>query len=83
LRRLLPLLAVLTAVLLAPASAMASEADLVLPDLGDENLFEFAGMSGKTLLTLGLAVAALGIVFGLVIYVQLKRLPVHRSMAEV
>jgi K(+)-stimulated pyrophosphate-energized sodium pump len=84
LRRLVPLLAVMAAVLLlAPTNAMAaSEADLVLPDLGDPDI-TFFGMTGKALLTLGLGVAALGIVFGLVIYVQLKRLPVHRSMSEV
>ena len=68
------------AVLCWPATASASEAELVLPDLRSQNFF---GLNGHALLTLGLALAALGIAFGLVIYVQLKKLPVHRSMLEV
>src|SRR5262249_16350925 len=36
-----------------------------------------------TLLMSGLAVCALGLVFGLVIYQQLRRLPVHRAMLEI
>jgi K(+)-stimulated pyrophosphate-energized sodium pump len=85
-RRLFVLAAVAAALLLAPAATFASEADLVLPDLknthNDPNQ-SFFGMSGHTLLTIGLAVAALGIVFGMVIYAQLKRLPVHQSMRDV
>ena len=57
------------------------EASLVLPDLGQ---VAFLGnISGRTLLTAGLAVCALGLLFGLVIYRRLQRLPVHRSMLEV
>ncbi|HZN67595.1 MAG TPA: sodium-translocating pyrophosphatase [Tepidisphaeraceae bacterium] len=78
------LLLTAVAALFAPAAAFAkSEADIVLPDLRNESLFSFGGLSGHTWLTLGLALAALGIAFGLVIYIQLKRLPVHRSMLEV
>jgi K(+)-stimulated pyrophosphate-energized sodium pump len=77
-----PVLAVLAAtVLFSPSAASASEAELVLPDLRSQK-FLF-GLDGHALLTLGLGLAALGIVFGLVIYRQLKRLPVHRSMLEV
>src|SRR5438552_10159234 len=66
--------------LLAPAAARADEARLILPDLGS---VQFLGMSGRSLLVLGLAVCALGGVFGLIIYRQLKALPVHKSMLEV
>src|SRR4051812_37074150 len=66
--------------LLVPADARADEARLVLPDLGS---VQFLGMSGRSLLLLGLVVCALGGVFGLVIYRQLKALSVHRSMLEV
>jgi K(+)-stimulated pyrophosphate-energized sodium pump len=66
--------------LLSPSTALASEADIVLPDLRSQQFF---GVDGHQLLTIGLALAALGIVFGLVIYVQLKKLPVHHSMREV
>jgi K(+)-stimulated pyrophosphate-energized sodium pump len=32
---------------------------------------------------IGLLVSALGMVFGLIIYTQLRKLPVHRSMLEI
>jgi K(+)-stimulated pyrophosphate-energized sodium pump len=57
-----------------------SEATLVLPDLAS---VQFLGMSGRALLMGGLLVCAAGMVFGLVIYNQLKNLPVHRSMREI
>jgi K(+)-stimulated pyrophosphate-energized sodium pump len=56
------------------------EANLRIPDLGS---VDFLGVPGDTLLTAGLVVCALGLLFGLVIYGQLKRLPVHESMREI
>jgi K(+)-stimulated pyrophosphate-energized sodium pump len=56
------------------------EASLVLPDLSTVN---FAGIDGRTLLMGGLLVSALGLLFGLVVFVQLKNLPVHSAMREV
>ena len=41
------------------------------------------GIDGHTLLLVGLVVCALGLVFGLVIYTQLKNMPVHPSMREI
>ncbi|HET6250362.1 MAG TPA: sodium-translocating pyrophosphatase [Tepidisphaeraceae bacterium] len=79
-QRIAPLLAVLAAVLLTPASVFANDSDLILPDLSSQSFF---GMNGHTLLTIGLVIALAGIVFGLVIYAQLKKLPVHKSMLEV
>ena len=64
----------------APASHTGGEANLVLPDLGQ---VEFQGINGRTLLMGGLGVCVLGLVFGLVIFNQLKNLPVHRSMLEI
>ena len=43
----------------------------------------FFGIAGHTLLMLGLVVCALGLLFGLVIYTQLKNMPVHESMREI
>src|SRR4051812_9716336 len=86
LRKFLPLLVVAATLLVPAVAARASEAELVPPDLSNphnDSHQMFFGLTGKALLTLGLAVAALGIVFGLVIYAQLKKLPVHRSMREV
>ena len=56
------------------------EANLVVPDLGSVS---FLGMPGSTLLMLGLIVCAAGLLFGLVIYGQLKRMPVHKSMLAI
>ena len=56
------------------------EANLVLPDLGQ---VEFQGINGRTLLMGGLGVCLLGLAFGLVIFRQLRDLPVHRSMLEI
>src|SRR5436853_1947591 len=76
-RRLaLPLLAILA----LPFAASADEAKRILPDLGSVS---FLGMSGRSLLELGLIICALGLIFGSRIFNQLKKLPVHRSMLEV
>ena len=64
----------------APAHRPGGEVNLTIPDLDQE---EFFGLGGRTLLMFGLIVCALGLLFGLVIYGQLKRLPVHASMLEI
>src|SRR6185436_15791489 len=57
------------------------EASLVLPDLGS---VKFLGTtSGWTLLSIGIVVCLAGLGFGLVIYFQLKNMPVHKSMREI
>ena len=56
------------------------EANLVLPDLSTVN---FLGMNGHALLMIGLLFCVGGLLFGLTIYVQLKNLPVHRTMLEI
>ena len=68
--------------IMAPSSAFAGEADLVLPDLATS---KFLGgfLSGYTLLLIGLFICAAGLVFGLVFYRQLKALPVHKTMRDV
>ncbi len=68
---------------LAAAPALAAgggEASLIVPDLGTVT---FGAVSGRALLMWGLVVCALGLVFGTVIYRQLKNLPVHASMREI
>jgi K(+)-stimulated pyrophosphate-energized sodium pump len=79
-QRLLLGVAAAVAALFAAVPASASEAELVMPDLGS---VQFLGHSGRGLLSGGLAVCLLGLVFGLVTYVQLKNLPVHRSMRDI
>jgi len=57
------------------------EANLKLPDLNSATFL--GGINGGTLLMGGLVVSALGLVFGLIIFVRLRNMPVHSSMLEV
>jgi K(+)-stimulated pyrophosphate-energized sodium pump len=63
-----------------PAKHGGGEANLIVPDLGQAR---FVGMNGRALLQLGLIVCVLGLIFGLVIFSQLKNLPVHKSMRDI
>jgi K(+)-stimulated pyrophosphate-energized sodium pump len=63
-----------------PAHRPGGEINLQLPDL---NTGDFLGMTGHQILLSGLAVCVLGLLFGLWSYMGVKKLPVHRSMAEV
>ena len=56
------------------------EASLILPNLGH---VDFHGYNARTLLTMGLGVCILGLLFGLIIFRQLRNLPVHKSMREI
>ena len=67
-------------VVLQEAHRVGGEANLIIPDLSS---VDFLGIPGPTLLMGGLVVCALGLLFGLVIYGQLKRMAVHPSMREV
>jgi K(+)-stimulated pyrophosphate-energized sodium pump len=58
-----------------------SEDSLVIPTQIDT--LPFFGLAASNLLMLGLIVCALGVAFGLVIYRQLEKLPVHKSMLDV
>ena len=59
--------------------AAGGEASLKLPDLSVVNHF---GLSGPALLMIGLLFCIGGLLFGMTIFMQLKNLPVHRSMRE-
>ena len=63
----------------SPAQS-GGEANLILPDFAQAT---FLGMNGRSLLMIGFAVCALGLLFGLMTYRSLRALPVHRSMGEV
>src|SRR5438477_182738 len=64
----------------APPQHEGGEANLILPDLRQ---ISFWGVNGHTLLLFGLGVCALGLLFGLVNYTQLKNMAVHASMREI
>src|SRR5262245_9894443 len=63
------------------AQETVDEANLKLPDLRTATFW--GGINGHSLLVGGLVVSALGLVFGLLIFVGLKNMPVHTSMREV
>src|SRR5262245_53769398 len=68
--------------LLLPTWAFASEANLVLPDLSSQSFLSGA-IDGRTLLIIGIAVSAIGLIFSFVQFNNLKNLPVHKSMREI
>src|SRR3989475_86967 len=60
--------------------AGGGEANLRVPDLGQVVV---GGMNGRTLLLLGQVVCVLGLLFGIVIFTQLRGMPVHPAMREI
>jgi K(+)-stimulated pyrophosphate-energized sodium pump len=83
---IMPLLLAALILMSLPAPAFAQsdaggEANLVLPDLAQATFL--GGTNGRTLLMWGLLVCALGLLFGIATYTQLRNLPVHKSMLEI
>ena len=60
--------------------ALASEADLKIPDLSTVHVL---GTNARVLLLAGMGVCVLGMLFGLGMYTHVRKLPVHKSMLEV
>ena len=69
-------------VLLAAGAALAGEADIVLPDLSQVGFLN-GTLSGITILNAGLIICVIGMIFGIIQYVQTKNLPAHQSMLDV
>ena len=67
---------VLTMLLIQAVPALASEANLVVPDI-KSNPFNF------NLLLIGIGVAVVGAIFGLVEYLKIKKIQVHPLMEQV
>ncbi|HEX3186424.1 MAG TPA: sodium-translocating pyrophosphatase [Pyrinomonadaceae bacterium] len=57
------------------------EASLELPNLSDVTFLN--GINGHNLLLFGIGISVLGLVFGLAIYMNLQKMPVHRAMREI
>jgi hypothetical protein len=64
----------LICVLMTPAFSLAGEANLVIPELSQEQ---------NTLLLAGIVICLLGMVFGYYQFTQVKKLPAHPSMLDV
>jgi len=63
--------------------ALASEADIHIPDLTQVRFAGLGGVSGEMLMYLGIVICAIGAIFGWVQYNQTRALPVHDSMRNV
>src|SRR6266404_185302 len=78
------LMGIFAALALQPSAfaqeAGGGEANLVLPNL---HSVQFFGTDGHNLLLVGLFISLLGMVFGMGMYMNLKNLPVHRSMLQI
>ncbi len=73
-----------TLLALSAASAMASEANIPLPDLNQVNFTIFgANVAGVHLMYVGIVVCLIGAIFGLIQYKQTAALPVHSTMRAV
>jgi K(+)-stimulated pyrophosphate-energized sodium pump len=75
---------VMTLAFALPAMAQShqgGEANLELPNLSEVTFFN--GINGHNLLLAGIVICLLGLGFGLAIYMQLQKMPVHRAMREI
>jgi K(+)-stimulated pyrophosphate-energized sodium pump len=75
------LLLALVATPLGAQESSGGEANLIIPNLDSATFL--GGIGGRSLLTVGLVVSALGFLFGLMIFTRLRNMPVHSSMREV
>jgi len=87
-RALLTLAVTLAFASLGASSTLAQshgggEANLILPDLSSVTFDSFGGINGHNLLLAGIVVCILGLLFGLAMYMNLKKLPVHSAMREI
>jgi K(+)-stimulated pyrophosphate-energized sodium pump len=64
------------------SAALAGEAELVLPDLKSVK-FLSDYIDGRSLLLWGLAICAFGVVFGVVQFLQIKAIKVHKAMLDI
>src|SRR5262249_32025697 len=74
-------LAALTVILGLCTAARADESSLKIPELS--SVMFLGGTDGRSLLMAGMGVSVLGMIFGMMIYMQLNKLPVHRAMREI
>ncbi|MGH7742276.1 MAG: sodium-translocating pyrophosphatase, partial [Candidatus Eiseniibacteriota bacterium] len=67
----------------APLAVFASELDLQIPAIDTQYQIFGQTVGGQTLLMIGIGVCVLGMVFGLMMFNQVKRMPAHQSMLDV
>lgn len=65
------------------STAWASEADLRIPDLSVNMNFFGSNLAGTQILEICILIALVGMAFGLVEFLKIRRLPAHKKMLEV
>ena len=73
---LAPLFATLAMIFMGCNSAFAGEADLVVPNIA-------SSPESYNFLLIGLVISVIGVVFGFIEFLKIKKLPVHKAMADV
>ncbi len=68
--------------MLLAGTAFAGEADIKVPDL-TQVTFLGGSLQGLTILNAGLFICLIGIIFGVIQYLQTKNLPAHKAMLDV
>ena len=71
------LMALFATLLMGVSPVLASEADLVVPSIRDVNGSFF------NYLLIGIAISVVGLIFGFIEFFRIKKLDVHKAMAEV
>ena len=72
-----------SALLLAPLSAHASEAEITLPSFNIPVSFFGSTISGLTILYACVGITLIGILYGVLEFGRVKKLPAHKSMLEI
>jgi K(+)-stimulated pyrophosphate-energized sodium pump len=67
-------------VMLLASPVLAGEADIILPPLDEVQFGVFGGISGVSLMYLGLLICIVGLIFAIIQYKQTHKLPAHKSM---
>lgn len=71
-----PLFAFFAMFIMGCSSAFAGEADLVVPNIS-------SSPESFNYLVIGLVISVIGVIFGFIEFLKIKKLPVHTAMAEV
>ena len=71
------LMALLAMLLMGVSPVLASEADLVVPSIKNASPESF------NLLLIGIAISVVGLIFGFIEFLRIKKLDVHKAMADV
>jgi len=79
-KRLLSLAGALALGAIFSPLALASEANLIIPDLSS---VQFLNTDGRTLLLFGMVICLFGFIFGFVQFKQIQNLPVHKAMKDI